>query len=214
MEEFTEPEKLAEKFMKLLDVINGFQLQMEKAQGAINDNGKAIPLLDSDSAKGRTSVLPQAVTSGALLTFGVMFSRGDLLEKQSLKYYHEYFKPLRQSMHQDDVEACEVSCVVEQAWDQCQPEDWDNCRNAMRSEIKQLKEQLDEKVQVIYNSFPNAGTYLNEASYFEKDWQTTFWGKNYEKLLKIKQKVDPQDLFICHHCVGSEFWDASGNCKL
>ncbi|NDU12978.1 hypothetical protein FWH90_07840, partial [Francisella tularensis subsp. holarctica] len=53
---------------------------------------------------------------------------------------------------------------------------------------------------------PDAGTYANEADYFQKNWQQVFWGSNYSKLLKIKNKYDPNGLFYCHHCVGSEYW--------
>jgi len=31
-----------------------------------------------------------------------------------------------------------------------------------------------------------------------------YWGKNFEKLLRIKKKWDPRGVFQCHHCVGSE----------
>lgn len=61
---------------------------------------------------------------------------------------------------------------------------------------------------------PNSGTYANEADYFQKNWQQDFWGDNYSRLLSIKQKYDPQGLFYCHHCVGSEFWDDKGMCKI
>jgi hypothetical protein len=51
---------------------------------------------------------------------------------------------------------------------------------------------------------PEAGTYLNEADYFEPDWQRAFWGAQYPRLLAIKRRYDPSGMFTCHHCVGSE----------
>lgn len=57
---------------------------------------------------------------------------------------------------------------------------------------------------------PNSGTYVNEADFFQQNWQNDFWGSNYERLYKIKQKYDPAGLFYCHHCVGSELWNESG----
>jgi hypothetical protein len=53
---------------------------------------------------------------------------------------------------------------------------------------------------------PSGGTYGNEADPAEPDWQNAFWGKNYERLLQIKKKVDPTELFYVHHGVGSEGW--------
>lgn len=51
---------------------------------------------------------------------------------------------------------------------------------------------------------PGAGSYINETDYFEPDWQRAFWGDNYSRLLAIKHAYDPDGLFVCHHCVGSE----------
>ncbi|KAF1817328.1 FAD/FMN-containing protein [Eremomyces bilateralis CBS 781.70] len=50
----------------------------------------------------------------------------------------------------------------------------------------------------------DGGTYINEASPFEPDWQNVFWGAKYKRLLKIKRKVDPTNLFVCNRCVGSD----------
>jgi FAD/FMN-containing dehydrogenase len=51
---------------------------------------------------------------------------------------------------------------------------------------------------------PGSGSYLNETDYFEPDWQHSFWGRNYSRLLEIKQAYDPANLFRVHHGVGSE----------
>ena len=47
----------------------------------------------------------------------------------------------------------------------------------------------------------------------KKNWQQVFWGDNYNRLLKIKNKYDPNGLFYCHHCVGSEYWQEGGMCR-
>jgi FAD/FMN-containing dehydrogenase len=51
---------------------------------------------------------------------------------------------------------------------------------------------------------PDPGSYVSESNYFEKDWQRAFWGRNYARLRRIKQKYDPGGLFFVHHGVGSE----------
>ncbi|KAL7764154.1 hypothetical protein ACKLNR_005299 [Fusarium oxysporum f. sp. zingiberi] len=61
---------------------------------------------------------------------------------------------------------------------------------------------------------PDTGAYINEALPFEPDWQHAFWGKNYEKLLAIKKNVDPDDVFWCFPCVGSEKWAQKDNGRL
>jgi hypothetical protein len=49
---------------------------------------------------------------------------------------------------------------------------------------------------------PGGGAYLNEASYEEPEWQQTFFGDNYPRLLEIKQRYDPDHIFDCWKCVG------------
>jgi Berberine and berberine like len=61
---------------------------------------------------------------------------------------------------------------------------------------------------------PEPGSYLAETSYFERDWQKSFWGSNYPRLRQIKDKYDPDGLFFVHHGVGSEDWSADGFEKL
>ena len=57
---------------------------------------------------------------------------------------------------------------------------------------------------------PDTGSYVNECDYFQPDWQRAFWGTNYPRLREIKQRYDPEGLFIVHHGVGSEDWSADG----
>ena len=61
---------------------------------------------------------------------------------------------------------------------------------------------------------PEPGSYLAETSYFERNWQKSFWGSNYPRLRQIKNKYDPDGLFFVHHGVGSEDWSADGFEKL
>ncbi len=66
------------------------------------------------------------------------------------------------------------------------------------------KARVTAAMTILRRETPDAGTYVNETDYFEPDWQRTFWGEHYPRLLEIKRKVDPSGLFTCHHCVGSE----------
>ena len=46
-------------------------------------------------------------------------------------------------------------------------------------------------------------------------WQRLHWTNDtYEELLETKLKYDKTGLFVCHHCVGSEMWDTTGNCEV
>lgn len=60
-------------------------------------------------------------------------------------------------------------------------------------------------ISIIRALAPEAGSYSNETSYFQPDWQRAFWGENYPRLLEIKRRYDPDNVFRVHHGVGSEF---------
>lgn len=57
---------------------------------------------------------------------------------------------------------------------------------------------------------PGAGSYMSECDYFLSDWQRASWGEHWPRLDRIKQKYDPEGLFVVHHGVGSERWSADG----
>jgi FAD/FMN-containing dehydrogenase len=77
-------------------------------------------------------------------------------------------------------------------------------REPDRAEGEEQRAQVTAAMRIIRDATPAAGAYVNEADYFEPDWQQSFWGENYPKLAQIKRKYDPDGLFACHHCVGSE----------
>ena len=74
-----------------------------------------------------------------------------------------------------------------------------NAAGSMRSAFDQLNTMV-----------PLKGSYVSESDYFEKNWQESFWGSKYQKLMTIKNKYDPEGLFFVHHGVGSEAWSADG----
>jgi FAD/FMN-containing dehydrogenase len=61
-----------------------------------------------------------------------------------------------------------------------------------------------EAMDIIRAAAPDAGSYVNETDYHQPDWQQSFWGGNYARLLEIKHVYDPGNLFRVHHGVGSE----------
>jgi hypothetical protein len=40
----------------------------------------------------------------------------------------------------------------------------------------------------------------------------SYWGaEKYPRLLRIKYEYDPEGLFVCRHCAGSEYWTEESN---
>ncbi len=81
---------------------------------------------------------------------------------------------------------------------------------AARKAVVQLRSGMDALRAVAGET----GSYFNETSYFEKNWQQSFWGGNYPRLAQVKQKYDPNGLFYVHNGVGSEGWSKDGFAKL
>lgn len=68
---------------------------------------------------------------------------------------------------------------------------------------------------------PGAGGYLGESDILEPNFQQSFYGSKYERLLAFKKLIDPNDVFFAQTAVGSESWQVvtenglpSGNGRL
>ena len=54
---------------------------------------------------------------------------------------------------------------------------------------------------------PGSGSYLSEGDRLEPNFQWSFWGSFYPRLLEAKRKFDPFNLFWATGAVGSEFFN-------
>jgi hypothetical protein len=75
-----------------------------------------------------------------------------------------------------------------------------------RKHARSIGHAMDEVRKLV----PDAGSYVAESNYFNAEWQQSFWGSNYSRLLAVKDRYDPDGLFFVHHGVGSERWSADG----
>lgn len=64
------------------------------------------------------------------------------------------------------------------------------------------------------NITPQSGAYMNEGDFNEPNWKQTFFGANYDKLLSIKQKWDPNSIFYINRGVGSDVWVVAENGRM
>ncbi|KAF4333509.1 isoamyl alcohol oxidase [Fusarium beomiforme] len=66
---------------------------------------------------------------------------------------------------------------------------------------------LRKNIVPVYEQLsPETGTYMNEADWGNVNWKKDFFGSHWNKLSKFKAKYDPNGIFYCPHCVGSEAW--------
>lgn len=90
--------------------------------------------------------------------------------------------------------------------------DW----NVTQSETAARKELLvNTLIPGLETATPGAGTYLNEVdAQWKGDWKTELYGRNYPRLLDIKNKYDPDHTLYAWTAVGSEFWTPDGSGRL
>jgi FAD/FMN-containing dehydrogenase len=69
---------------------------------------------------------------------------------------------------------------------------------------------IGRAIGVLRDLVPDAGSYVSEAGFTDPDWRRRSFGGNYERLLEVKRKYDPEGLFTTHHGVGSEDWSLDG----
>jgi len=62
------------------------------------------------------------------------------------------------------------------------------------------------KMAALKRIAPDSGAYFNECDGNSLDWKRDFFGENYERLLAVKRRYDPGDLWWCRSCVGSDRW--------
>ncbi len=79
--------------------------------------------------------------------------------------------------------------------------------NATMSEQLEVRKQFTHNwMQTIRDITPGSGSYMSESDRMEPEWQKAFFGENYPRLLEIKKKYDPKDVFYAVTAVGSENW--------
>jgi FAD/FMN-containing dehydrogenase len=79
-----------------------------------------------------------------------------------------------------------------------------------QQEARRRAKKIRGAMDLLRKASPGAGAYVSESDYFQERWQDAYFGANYPRLLKVKQRYDPDGLFTVRHGVGSEQWSADG----
>ncbi|KAI0902689.1 hypothetical protein F4823DRAFT_621143 [Ustulina deusta] len=82
------------------------------------------------------------------------------------------------------------------------PWDWTVNRSEMERREKYISEYATSALQAVT---PSSGSYMNEGNFRQDDWQNQFFGCNYDRLLAVKRKYDPNNIFYSLQAVGSEY---------
>ncbi|KAH7325285.1 hypothetical protein B0J17DRAFT_681764 [Rhizoctonia solani] len=77
--------------------------------------------------------------------------------------------------------------------------------NANAAEVEQVQGNTTQLIQRFGKvAGLDDAAYFNEADPLEPQWKKSFFGSHYDRLLAIKQQIDPKGLFTCNRCVGSD----------
>ena len=90
------------------------------------------------------------------------------------------------------------------------PSSWAGLPEPDLSKARTDAEHIQAAMAELRKAAPLAGSYLSEMDFFHPDWRRASWGRHWARLSRIKQRYDPDGLFVVHHGVGSEAWSADG----
>ncbi|TVY83258.1 FAD-linked oxidoreductase ZEB1 [Lachnellula suecica] len=82
--------------------------------------------------------------------------------------------------------------------------------SAMIHESDLMTEEFVPQLAAVAGS----SSYMNEADFKEPDYETTFFGANYDKLLAIKKTWDPTSFFYVTAGVGSDVWSVASDGRM
>lgn len=91
--------------------------------------------------------------------------------------------------------------------------EWDESQS-FEDNVALQTELTDYIVPQFVEITPDSGAYGNEASFMEQDWKATFFGSNYDSLLAVKNKWDPNNLFYAYKGVGSDAWTVAADGRM
>lgn len=84
----------------------------------------------------------------------------------------------------------------------------DSTAMSPKAALQAASEWFEEVKEPMWREWsPDSGAYMNEGNPYTSDFQKTFYGDNYERLLAIKKQYDPTETLYILSGVGSENWD-------
>ncbi|KAK8057879.1 hypothetical protein PG996_011816 [Apiospora saccharicola] len=89
-------------------------------------------------------------------------------------------------------------CLPKGSWDPRAPASY-NARRQIEA-VTEVQNVMDAATG------PAGGVYMNEVSYLLPEWRSAMYGANYERLLAVKRKYDPESVLYVLDGVGSDAW--------
>ncbi|KAJ4293058.1 hypothetical protein N0V88_005722 [Collariella sp. IMI 366227] len=77
-----------------------------------------------------------------------------------------------------------------------------------------LQAQMNVYQGMLQALTPGGGAYINEATFDNPSWKEDYFGLNYDRLLRVKDKYDPNSIFYGPASVGSDRWAVASDGRL
>lgn len=167
-----------------IKVVNGSLAAPQPTSTAILSTSRTVPeknFQDDSSRQKMVDAIVDAQTAGLSLS---------MLAVPPLLYARDHPDP-ETSIHPAWYESVWL-IVAQTGW---KPESLLSIRKDAVALLRSTTENLIAAV-------PEGCAYANEADPWLEDWSVQVWGKNYDRLLEVKRRVDPYGLLSCWHCVG------------
>ncbi|KAK8036180.1 hypothetical protein PG993_008794 [Apiospora rasikravindrae] len=85
---------------------------------------------------------------------------------------------------------------------------WDGAPSAW-DDMLAMQRRLTGMLPELERVTPGSAAYVNEGDPFQENWKEAFFGPNYDRLLAIKDRYDPEGVFYARKTVGSDRWDVT-----
>lgn len=78
--------------------------------------------------------------------------------------------------------------------------------DAATGQLVSVQADMNAHQDLLRVASPNGGAYINEATFDNAHWKQDYFGANYDKLLQVKKRHDPQFVLYGPASVGSDTW--------
>ncbi|ATY63301.1 FAD-type 2 [Cordyceps militaris] len=86
--------------------------------------------------------------------------------------------------------------------------------DAPSAQLVRVQSDMNGHQELLRAASPVGGAYINEATFDNAHWKEDYFGANYDKLLRVKKRYDPQFVLYGPASVGSDTWVRASDGRL
>lgn len=87
--------------------------------------------------------------------------------------------------------------------------------DASSNELTAVQKQVNKWQDLLRRVTPGGGAYMSEATFDNANWKRDYFGQDYNRLLGIKTRYDPNFILYQHTSVGANaYWEVAADGRL